>query len=217
MVACGAHAKATWAGENLRGGLGPSVSEDGGVLELFSACSEPPVWADKGASPLEEGAWQGCSPSLAQVQHLTRSFLHHFCTGALVRKHSCAECTVLRGWWHCHEGAVLAHVPVAAGVLGLPSSPLGHCLAAPSPAQTLTPEGSEQFLVGFSAPEVEIVALWCSCCAGGSPAPASPVSWQETWAQLPRNLRELKLRHRELSAAELLSMGPCSACLGKEH
>lgn len=91
------------------------------------------------------------------------------------------------GWRHCHEGAVLAHTPVAAGVLGLPSNPLGHCLAAPSSAQALTPEGSEQFLVGFPTPEVEIMALWCSCCAGGSPASGTPLSWLETCAQLPRS------------------------------
>lgn len=29
--------------------------------------------------------------------------------------------------------------------------------------------------------------------------------------------QELKLRHRELGADEVLSMGPCYAFLGKEH
>lgn len=117
---------------------------------------------------------------------------------------------VLHGWWHWHEGTVLAHMSVATSVLGLPPSPLGHCPAAPPPAQTLSSEGGEQFLVGFPTPGGYLVALWCSCCAGGSPAPATPLSWLETWAQLPRNLREL-------GAAELLCLGPCSACLGKEH
>lgn len=46
------------------------------------------------------------------------------------------------------------------------------------------------------------MTLWSSCCPGGSPAPATPLSWLETWAQLPRSLRELKLWHRELGAAE---------------
>lgn len=32
LLSCGAHTKIMWAGENLRGGLGPSASEDGDVL-----------------------------------------------------------------------------------------------------------------------------------------------------------------------------------------
>lgn len=205
-----------WTGKNLRGDLGPSTSEDGDVLELFSACSEPPVWADKGAFPLEDGAWQGCSHSLARVHHLTHCVLHHFCAGALawepVDAVQNAVCCVVGGiatrvqcLLTCLWPSVFWGCPQPSGTL---------CLAAPPPAQVLTPGDSEQFLGGFLTPEGYLVALWCSCCAGGSPAPATPLSWLETRAQLPRNLTELKLRHRELV---LLSMGPCSACLGKEH
>lgn len=132
------------------------------------ACSEPPVWAGKGAFPLEEGAWQGCSPSLAQVQHLTRSVLHHFCAGALAREHSWMLCRIQCAAWLAALPRGCSACSHACGCRcpGTAPSPLGHCLAVPSPAQALTPEGSEQFVIGFPTPEVEIVALWCSCCAG---------------------------------------------------
>lgn len=134
MTALGADPKVMWAGRDQVGGLGPSASKNGEVLEQTLAL--PTLQPSSGqlnvTSPSEEGAqlvWQGCSPQAGSgLCHKTYSALHHFFVLELQNGTTagcCAECNTLCGWCRCHEGAVLTHAPVATSTPGLLPSPLG--------------------------------------------------------------------------------------------
>lgn len=95
--------------------------------EPGSVCSATPLWAAEGAcdpprrkEPSLHGT--GCSPQPGS------GVCYWACFGFAPKwEHSWMLCcsSALQGWRCCHEGAVLARMPVATGAPGLPSSPLG--------------------------------------------------------------------------------------------